>query len=206
MRKLSHLIPGPDWWTAVFSGMLAVTALGALWYARVQIREARELAEIQTKESRHQAQIQHLVTLENEFNQEPMATYRRGLAEKRLRHKNVEPLEMYKVLIFFDTVGLLVERGYLNDEDVWSVFGYLILNLNADSDIRATIQFEREHHPYEYTSYLALVDCLERIDVEHHGPASQISDEELMDFYQGELTIVGGTTVGTHPRSTKPSQ
>jgi len=202
MRKISQLIPGPEWWTAFFSGMLAVTALGALWYARVQIREARELSEVQIKESQHQAQIQHLLTLENEFNQEPMATYRRGLAEKRLKHKDVEPLEMYKVLNFFDTVGLLVDRGYLNEEDVWSVFGYLVLNLYADSDIRATLQTEREQHPYEYTSLKSLVDRLERIDVAHHGPASHITDEELMDFYRDELTIVGGTPAGH--RSSKP--
>jgi hypothetical protein len=32
-------IPTPDWWTAIFSGILAVTAVAALWYARDQIKE-----------------------------------------------------------------------------------------------------------------------------------------------------------------------
>ena len=27
-------LPTPDWWTAIFSGILAMTAVAALWYAR----------------------------------------------------------------------------------------------------------------------------------------------------------------------------
>lgn len=61
MRKLSLHMPGPDWWTAIFSGILAVTAVGALWYARDQIKETREESEVQIKEARQQAQIQHFL-------------------------------------------------------------------------------------------------------------------------------------------------
>jgi hypothetical protein len=206
MRKPALHLPGPDWWTAIFSGILAVTAVGALWYARAQIREARALSEVQVKESQHQAQIQHLITLENEFNQEPMATYRRGLAEKRLAHKDPDPMEMYKVVNFFDTVGLLVDRGYLNDEDAWSVFGFWILNLNADPEIRANIEDERKRNPDEYTAFLSLASRLEHIDVAHHGPGSHISSDDLVSYYREELTIVGGTPIATHRHTTKPSK
>ena len=108
-------IPTPDWWTAIFSGILAVTAVAALWYARDQIKETREESEVEIKEARQQAQIQHLLTLVNEFDQEPMATYRRGFAQKRLSHKDDDPIELYRILDFFETVGLLVNRGYLNE-------------------------------------------------------------------------------------------
>ncbi len=54
----SQMIKRPDWWTAIFSGILAVTAVGALWYARDQIKETREESEVQIKEARQQAQIQ----------------------------------------------------------------------------------------------------------------------------------------------------
>jgi len=33
-----------------------------------------------------------------------------------------DPLELYRVLDFFEIVGLLVSRGYLNEEDVWRQF------------------------------------------------------------------------------------
>lgn len=132
MRKLSPHVLGPDWWTAIFSGILAVTAVGALWYARDQIKETREESEFQIKEARQQAKVQHLLELANQFDQEPMATYRRALAQKRLKHEDDDPMELYRLLDFFETVGLLVNRGYLDEEDVWSEFGHWVLSLNAD--------------------------------------------------------------------------
>jgi hypothetical protein len=206
MGKISQHFPRPDWWTALFSGILAATAMGALWYARAQIKETREDSEVQIKEARHQAQIQHLLTLENEFDQEPMATYRRGFAAKRLARNDDDPMELYKVLNFFDTVGLLVDRGYLDEEDVWSVFGYWIFNVNSDSEMRANIEDDRKRYPYVYTAYLSLVSRMERIDAAHHGPGSQISKDELMEFYREELTIVGGTPINTHKRPSKQTK
>src|SRR5258708_21495251 len=191
MPKLLPRMPGPDWWTAIFSGILAVTALGALWYARDQIKETREESEVQIKEARQQAQIQHLLTLVNEFDQEPMATYRRGLAEKRLNHRDDDPIELYRVLDFFETVGLLVDRGYLNEEDVWSEFGVWILNLAADSEMRPNIEYEQKADPNAYAVYLSLVERVKRVDAAHHG--SNVSKEDVMAFYRDELTIVSGT-------------
>jgi len=111
----------PEWWTAISTGLLAVTTMGAVWYARGLITETRE-----------DSQIQHLLVLVNEFDQEPMATYRKGLANKRVNTKDDDPLELYRVLDFFETIGRLVDRGYLNEEDVWNEFGYWVLHLNAD--------------------------------------------------------------------------
>ena len=204
MRKLSPHMPGPDWWTAIFSGILAVTAVGALWYARDQIKETREESEVQIKEARQQAQIQHLLTLGNEFDQEPMATYRRGLAEKRLNHKDPDPIELYRVLDFFETVGLLVNRGYLNEEDVCNEFGDWILNLDADSEMHPNIEHEQKSDPNSYALYLSLVERVKRIDAAHHG--SSVSKEDVMAFYREELTIVGGRPISTHGRSPKQAK
>ena len=85
-------------------------------------------------------QIQHLLTLVNEFDQEPMATYRRGFAQKRLSHKDDDPIELYRILDFFETVGLLVNRGYLNEEDAskWS----------RESILVRGIKFLSRHRPF----------------------------------------------------------
>ena len=193
MTKLWNL--KADWLTAIFTGILAVTAVGALWYARDQIRETREESEVQIKEARQQAQIQHLLALVNEFDQEPMATYRRGLAQKRLKGTDSDPMELYRLLDFFETVGVLVNRGYLNEEDVWSEFGHWVLTLNADAEMHANVAYEQKRDPTEYAVYQSLVDRLQRVDAAHHGPASQISKEDVMAFYREELTIVGGTPI-----------
>jgi hypothetical protein len=202
MTKLWNL--KADWLTAIFTGILAVTAVGALWYARDQIRETREESEVQIKEARQQAQIQHLLALVNEFDQEPMATYRRGLAQKRLKGTDSDPMELYRLLDFFETIGVLVNRGYLNEEDVWSEFGHWVLTLNADSEMRANVDYEQKRDPTEYAVYQSLVDRLQRIDSAHRGTASQISKDDVMAFYREELTIVGGTPIGAHRHSKPP--
>jgi hypothetical protein len=197
----------PDLWNAIFSGILAMTAVGALWYARDQIREGRTESEVQIQETRQQAQIQHLLELANEFDQEPMATYRRGLADKRLHHPNDDdPKELYRVLDFFETVGLLVNRGYLNEEDVWNEFGYWVLNLNADPEMRANVDYENNRDPNEYAVYMQLVGRLQRIDAAHYGSnARPLAKDDVMNFYREELTIVGGTPIRTHRAERKKS-
>src|ERR1700693_722834 len=120
MRKVTQWLARPDWWTAVFSGVLALTAIGALWYARDTIKETRDIAgaqlehahsetEAQLKQAHQADQIQHLLELVREFDQEPMATYRKRLAYKRLNTKEDDPLELYRVLDFFETGGRLVD-------------------------------------------------------------------------------------------------
>jgi hypothetical protein len=181
----------PEWWTAISTGLLAVTTMGAVWYARGLITETRE-----------DSQIQHLLVLVNEFDQEPMATYRKGLANKRVNTKDDDPLELYRVLDFFETIGRLVDRGYLNEEDVWNEFGYWVLHLNADSEMRKNVDYEQQHHPNEYTVYLRLVARLQRIDAAHGGNPSSLSTKDAMDFYREELTIVGGAPI-THGGSAR---
>src|SRR5258708_12720240 len=113
MQKLSHQMPGPDWWTAIFSGILALTAVGALWYARDQIKETREESEVQIKEARQQAQVQHLETLVHEFDQEPMATYRRGRGQKQLEGEDDDPMERLLVPYFFSPFAPLFNLSRL---------------------------------------------------------------------------------------------
>ncbi len=118
----------PEFWTAFFTGVLAgfTAALAgatfyALFYAKAQITEARA-----------EAQIQHLLVLEQQYENEPLVTYRKRLAERRLKGEE-EPAELYKVLDFFETVGRLVDRNYLSESDVWDNFAYPVLILNADA-------------------------------------------------------------------------
>src|ERR1700680_1487236 len=139
MGKLSHRwFAQPDWWVAIFTGTLAAITVATVFYARGQIKETRAISDAQLARTRQDNQIQHLLELVKEFDQEPMATYRKGLANKRLNTKDDDPLEVYRVLDFFETVGRLVDRGYLDEEDVWNQFGYWVLYLNADSKCGTT--------------------------------------------------------------------
>lgn len=111
----------PEFWTAFFTGALAGATFYALVYAHGQIKEAHQ-----------EAQVQHLLALEQQYEKEPMATYRKRLAEPRLKGDD-EPDDLYKVLDFFETVGRLVDREYLDQSDVWDNFAYPVLILNNDA-------------------------------------------------------------------------
>jgi hypothetical protein len=133
----------PDWLTGVFTTIIAFISVAALIYAHLQLKEAHE-----------ESQVQHLLSLQQQYEQEPMVTYRKIYATKRLAGVE-DPPERYKMLDFFEEVALLVKRGYLSDTDVWKTFSSEIFPLYADS--RDTIEQDRKKDdPVEYAkSHLA---------------------------------------------------
>ena len=116
----------PEFWTAFFTGALAGATFYALFYARAQIKEAHQ-----------EAQVQHLLALEQQYENEPMATYRKRLAEGRLKGEE-EPDDLYRVLDFFETVGRLVDREYLDQSDVWDNFAYPVSMRMPEKSFRTT--------------------------------------------------------------------
>jgi hypothetical protein len=90
-----------DAWTAVFTGVLALTGVWALIYARQQLKQARE-----------SEKIQHLLRFVEQFDNGPLAKSRKSLAVDRLKGDDDAP-ELDNILNFFETIGLLVKRGYL---------------------------------------------------------------------------------------------
>jgi hypothetical protein len=174
----------PEWWTAVFTAIIACTGALALIYAYRQLNE-----------SHNEAQIQHLLALNQEYEQEPMATYRRMYATKRLAGVE-EPPEQGKILDFFETVALLVNRGYLKDTDVWENFGNDIFPLYADA--REMIEQDRKDDPAEYSNLVTLMQRLETIETEHHGTLVNPSKEDIADFWKDEVNAGVGTPAGHH--------
>ncbi len=184
MGKLSQRVAEPGFWTGVFTGIVAVTALVALW-----------VADSQLKENHAEAQVQHLLALTQQFEQEPIATYRRGLAGNRLKNEQ-DPDELYAVLNFFETVGLLVDRGYLSESDVWDTFGYWVFNLNADA--RDIIEQQQRDDPNAFADFTSLVGRLQRIEAERRGTGARPSKEEVIEFYHEELSAGVGGPIKRH--------
>jgi len=125
--------------------VIAATSVLALCFAAWQIRRARK-----------QTQIQHLLQLDHEFSTNPLIEYRFALAKKRLENRNDDPFELYRLLDFFETIGLLVRRGFLDPHDVWNTFGYWILNLYKDAE--DLIRELREDDPATYKDLLCLLE------------------------------------------------
>lgn len=195
----------PEVWTAIFTGVLAFVTGFALIYAHGQITEMREGSQRQITETRDEAQIQHLVTFVNQFDQEPMASYRKTLALKRLRNES-DPPELYDILNFFETIATLTQRGYLNETDVWKEFGYWILHLDADAEVQADLDWEWKNEPNEYRDFRQLLETLKRIDAQNNGKVSNFSSDDLKEFYTGESQIVAGAPTPKHEAVRKPTK
>jgi hypothetical protein len=176
----------PQWLTAVFTGIVAGAGVWALVYASGQIRQARQ-----------EAQIQHLLSLDHEYRSEPMVTYRRVCAQKRLL--NMEgPDEEFQLLDFFETVALLANHGYLKDTDVWETFSLDIFSLFADA--RETIEQDQKDDPAEYSNLSLLVPRLEAIEGSRHGTSAKPSKEDLRKFWEGESRVGVGTPIARRRR------
>lgn len=177
----------PEWLTAVFTGVVAAAGVWALVYASGQIRQAHE-----------EAQILHLLTLDTEFRSEPMVTYRRVCAQKRLAGVK-DPDEEFKLLDFFEGAALLANHGYLKDTDVWEFFGGDILSLYADE--RETIEQDQKNDPTEYSNLTLLNPRLEAIDEARHGTAAKPSKDDLREYWRSEAVVGVGTPPSRHKQT-----
>jgi|SRR6267378_1635362 len=186
MTETRHRIPGPEFWTAIFTGALALFTFVAL------VVGYRQLKEFQAE-----GQVQHLLALDQKFDQEPMLTYRRGLAEKRLKNEE-DPDELYPLLDFFETVGLLVNRGYLDESDVWNTFSYSVFVLNADA--RQIIEQRQREDRTTYEEFSSLVERLQRIETDKHGTGAHPSKDDITDYWKQELSAGKSIPMRPHPR------
>jgi hypothetical protein len=139
-----------EWLTAIFTAVIAATGVWALLYASGQIRQMRE----ETQRARDEARIQHLLLFDDVYRKEPMVTYRRSYAKQRLRGVE-DPYEGYEVLDFFEGIALLTNKGYLNETDVWEMFGIDIFSVWSDE--RDNIEQDQKTDPASYSNLSQLV-------------------------------------------------
>jgi hypothetical protein len=175
---------------SISSVCLVLVGLGAMWFAYTQI-----------KESRDEAKIQHLVEVVQQFDQPPYSDIRRRLAAQRIdtKQKIVRPLdvedppgEMIDLLDFCQHIGLLVNRGYLDEGDVYGEFADPMFLLYRDA--RPLIDARRKEEPAVWGDFVDLVQALERIDIEsNNGAANHPSQEEIYEEYNADAQVpVGG--------------
>jgi hypothetical protein len=159
--------------------IIAATSVVALLFAAWQIHRARK-----------QAQIQHLLQIDHEFTGQPFIAYRSALAKKRLAGET-EPLELYRVLDFFETIGLLVRRKYLDPYDVWNMYSHWIFNVYAE--FKGMIADYRSEDPTYYAEFERLLQKLRKIETRESGTLLPPTGEEIADFWRDEAQLQPGS-------------
>jgi hypothetical protein len=177
--------------SAVATSVIAITAVWALVYAHKQLKQARE-----------SEKVKHLIEFNTEFDCNPMAQWRKSVAEPRLKGVAF-PDEALRLLDFFDTIGLLVRRGYLDEDDVWSTFGYWIFNIH--SDFRDEIEQMQRSDENAYSDSCDLLERLRKIEHDAGSSDDRPSKEEIQEFWRDEAkTIAGAPLTKRKRRKTEP--
>jgi hypothetical protein len=166
----------PDWITAICTAVIMFTGLGALWYARGQITEAHD-----------EAQVDRLLREEEKFEQEPLVSYRELYAQQRLKGI-ADPDAEYQVLDFLETMGELVNHGSLDENEVWNSFDDDIEAMYADMHV----MIEQENDPHYYDQFLYLARRMFEIDRANHEDDSLYTKGELQGYWQDELVVIAG--------------
>jgi hypothetical protein len=178
-----------DWTTAWATVAIALTGIAALIYASRQLKQSRQIEK-----------IKHLLEFVREFESEPMAGYRKTVADERLAG-TAYPLEAQKLLDFFETIGLIVRRGYVDAEDVWSSFGYWMFNIYAD--FKDDIEQEQRDDGSYYQDSCELLEILRRIEKKEGGKSDRPSKEEIREFWQDEANAKVGAPLRKRKASKK---
>jgi hypothetical protein len=176
--------------TAIATSVIALTGVAALVFTYFQLRQ-----------SRNSERIKHLLSFVRDFECDPIANARRVVGEKRLKGEEY-PVEAQNLLNFFETIGLLVRRKYLNVDDVWSSFSYWMFYIYAS--FRDDIEQEQREDETYYADYCRLIERLRKIEKEEDCKDDRPSEDEIRKFWEDEVKIVAGQPLGKRkPRKRK---
>ena len=168
---------------AISSLALVIVGAGALLFAYFQIKEAR-----------NEAKIQHLVEVVQEFDGPHYSDMRRRLAIARIdpTQKNLRPLDvtappddMIDLLDFYQHIGRLVTRGYLDPDDVYSEFSDPMFLLYTDA--RPLIDARQKEEIAVWGDFTDLIAVMKRIDEgDNAGAGDHPSTEDMFEQYNAD--------------------
>ncbi len=178
---------GWDGVTALATFLLVVVGIVTVIYAGSQLEDFR-------RESR----IKHMIDLVNQFESDPLARYRRELAQKRVSDGVLQPLdlenppaEVYDIMNFFEHMGYLLDGNYLNLDDVAVEFHYWILRVWAD--VSELVKIEQSEDSIYYEFFEKMVRRLQEYDRPRTGKLALPSRSDIEDFYSDEAHISPGS-------------
>lgn len=183
-------------WTAIFTGLLAISSFLALYLTKKSIREQREISLNSLKEQHNisliDLKVRNQLRFEENFESQIMKERRKRLAQQLLKHIAHDKIQE-EVLDLFESVGIFLRRGYLDQELVWCNWGYYAPQWwNACKDY---ILMERKIHNDDQTlfeEFQYLVDKLYEEEMSHrHKTRSELepSIADLKQFLKEEASL-----------------
>jgi hypothetical protein len=188
---------GWDGLTALSSFALVMTAILTAIYARAQI-----------KDFRREAKISRLIELVQQFEQEPLSSFRRKLGDSRVRDGKLTPLnlddppeELHDILNFFEHMGFLLSGDYIEIDGVSVEFHFWIFNIWADA--RTLVKHEQIESAVYYEHLEKMVVRLTEIERRRVPSFKLPTEDEIVDFYQGEAHLPPNSPIPRYKRKAK---
>jgi hypothetical protein len=129
------------------------------------------------------------LTLLRDYSTEPMIGYRTKAASSAIKNEPDSP-EMWEILNYFELIGVLVQRNYLEKELAWEMFAYYVFPLYLTTkDIVAEYATTDIN---TMTNFNSLHKTLVRIERAHNGTSDTLNGDDVRDFWEQELSTVAG--------------
>ena len=173
--------------------MAAIFAAVNIWFIRVQISDGRKVAE-QTRN----VEAYRLVREEDDrFDSHTMYVNRRNLAtvifpkQGKMDEKVCDAVNIYMepVLGHYETLGIMLKRGVVPEDLLWTSDGYDI-RLYWQI-LKPCVDWARETDPTFYTEFEYLQGRMWDLDKTHRqNPVATFPQDEILDFLQHEQSLV----------------
>lgn len=172
-------------WDMIWEALVAVATcalVGVTWRAfKAQLAVARDQMKVELQMKREEI-----------FGGERLVRQRAALATQLLRKAPHDEIQE-DVMNFFETVGMLLRRGYLDQEMAWVAFSYH--GIHWWSACKEYIAEERRRHENDDTIFAEfgnLVEALYRIEERERGKSRaelEPSAERLTRFLREEVAL-----------------
>jgi len=145
---------------------------GATWWlAKNTLSTAKEQHKIQLSTAEEQRKLQLYLELRKEFDSPPLRTARKLFAEQLLDAEPHEEMNQ-EILTFFEDVGMLVRRNYLDREMMWDTFGHFAkMWWSACKEYVTTERSLLDNDPFFFRDFKDLVEQVYEEDVNKRGKA-----------------------------------
>jgi len=175
-------------WTAYASWALALVTLvlagGTIWIGHMQLQDARETREQQSKDAKALLEVQISVELDKQFDSPEMRKARIRLSKQLL--KNGEVTET-RVQDFFDKIGMYERQGRIDQDTVYASFSYWIERYWPELETSIGEIRKLENDPGYYGEFEGLYKKILAVDAKD-GLAAP-SKKERKRFLSEEATL-----------------
>ena len=176
---------------------LVVVALALVgvtfWMARDQSRNLKAQTDSQNENFHHQMEALHSdlrlrlqLTFMDRFDNDRMKAHRKALAEHLLTHVAPDQIQE-RVMDFFEDMGLFLRRGYLDEELLWSTFGFYAVRWWAASRDYISEEQRRKNDTTLFTEFKNLVERFRKRDAEED--LEEPTPQDLTDFLKDERDL-----------------